>query len=76
MDETKSVLKSKINWTVMALVLFSAVSDPMFKAYFDFIPTEWLTRLSFVAGWAIIYFRSNSQPNIPLDWRNPWKASN
>lgn len=76
MGELKGGLKSKINLVGLLLVVMSAMSDPMFGAYFgDFIPQEWVSRLSFIAGWGVIYFRSNGEMNIPVDWRNPWKAS-
>ena len=73
-DETKSVIKSKINLAGLLVVICSAVTDPMFKAWFgDIIPPEWISRITFLAGWGIIYFRSNNQANIPLTWNSPWK---
>lgn len=75
MEESKGGLKSKINLVGVLLVAMSALSDPMFGAYFgQWVPQEWVSRLSFIAGWAIIYFRSNGQANIPVDWKSPWKA--
>lgn len=75
MEEQKGALKSKINLMGLLIIAISAVNDPMFGAYFgQWIPAEWVTRLSFLSGWAILYFRSNGQANIPVDWKNPWKA--
>jgi hypothetical protein len=76
-EETKGILKSKINVSALLLIICSAISDPMFKAYFgDWIPPGILMKVNFLVGWAIIYFRSNAEINIPLDWRNPWKGEN
>lgn len=72
--ETKGIALSKINISAMLLIVCSAISDPMFIAYFgDWIPIGIFTKINFIVGWVIIYFRSNSEVNIPLDWRNPWK---
>ena len=75
-EETKGIARSKINISGLLLVLCSAISDPFFRAYFgDLIPEVWASRLTFIVGWAIIYFRSNNQNNIMLDWHNPWKSA-
>jgi len=72
--QTKGGMRSSINITGILLVLCSAVSDPFFRQVFgDMIPPEWVTRFSFIAGWIIIYFRSNGANNIPLTWNSPWK---
>jgi hypothetical protein len=77
MAEVKGAIKSKINITGMILVILGMVTDPMFRSYFgDLIPTEWFGRITFIAGWLVIYFRSNGQANIPVDWKNPWKSEN
>lgn len=74
-EETKGIATSKINISGLLLVICSAVGDPMFRAYFgDLIPAEWVTRLTFVVGWVIIWLRSNGTPNISLDWKNPFKT--
>ena len=74
--EEKGILKSKINISGFLLVICSAISDPMFRAYFgDLIPAEWATRMTFIVGWVIIWLRSNGTPNIPLNWKEPLKGS-
>lgn len=74
-EEVKGAIKSKINLTGIILVILGAVTDPMFRSYFgDLIPPDWFGRITFLAGWAVIYFRSNGQANVSVDWKNPWKG--
>lgn len=75
-EETKGGVKSKINLVGILMVVLGAITDPTFRQYFgDLIPVEWFGRITFLAGWAVIYFRSNGQANIPVDWKNPWSSS-
>lgn len=76
MAEEKGIGRSKINWLGIVVVVLGMITDPMFMAYFgDLIPQAYVSKMMFVAGWAVIYFRSNGQANIDLNWKNPWKAT-
>jgi hypothetical protein len=72
--ESKSAVKSKLNWTGFALVIFGAITDPAFRSLFgSLLQEEWLSRVMFVAGWLVIGFRTlGTCGPVTLNWRSPW----
>ena len=74
--ESKSIVKSKMNWTGLVMVLLGAVTDPSFRTLFgDLIPEQWLSRILFISGWAVIGLRTfgTTQP-VSRNWKLPWDA--
>ena len=72
----KTVTTSKLNWTGLAMVLLGALTDPAFHALFgSLIPEQWLSRILFVSGWAVIGLRTfgTSQP-VSRNWKMPWES--
>ena len=72
--EAKPAVKSKLNWTGVAMVVLGAITDPMFMAQVgDLIPQEWLSRIIFLAGWAVIGLRTlGTGKPVTLNWKSPW----
>lgn len=72
--KTKKVTKSKLNITGLVMVALGAVTDPAFVHMFgQFIPEEWIGRILFLSGWAVIGFRTfGTDTKIELNWRKPW----
>lgn len=70
----KSPVASKLNWTGLGLVVLGMLTDPMFRSLFgEFIPEQWLSRIVFLSGFAVIGFRTlGTSGPVSLDWRNPW----
>lgn len=74
--EGKAIVKSKLNVTGLVMVILAAITDPMFQTMFGtLIPQEWLSRILFIAGWAVIGLRTfgTSQP-ITRNWKMPFSS--
>lgn len=73
--ETKSIVKSKLNFTGLVLVFLGMITDPTFKTFFgDLIPPDLLGKIIFVSGWLVIALRTLAKnPKINLNWRNPFE---
>ena len=72
--ESKSIVKSKMNWTGILMVILGAITDPTFQTVFaSMIPAEWLSRILFLSGWAVIGLRTfGTSAPITLNWKAPW----
>jgi hypothetical protein len=75
--ESKSAVKSKLNWTGFVLVILGAITDPVFRSLFgSLLQEEWLSRVMFAAGWLVIGLRTlGTAGPVTLDWRRPWSGS-
>ena len=74
--EKKGALRSRINWTAIIMILCSAVSDPMAYAYLgDWLPAQFFSRATFIAGWILLYFRNTGEPLPITNWKEPFKGA-
>lgn len=72
MIESKGALKSKINWLGILILLTTALQDPVFADLFgSLFPAGMIDRLGYLLGLAVMYFRSNGDLNVPVDWKRP-----
>ncbi len=63
----KTVTTSKLNCTGLVMVLLGAITDPAFHILFgDLIPEQWLSRILFVSGWAVIVLRTFGMVTQPV----------
>ena len=72
----KTIASSKLNWTGLIMVMLGAVTDPTFSVLFGhLIPAEWMSRILFLSGWAVIGLRTfgTSQP-VSRNWKMPWEG--
>jgi len=70
--ETKGALTSKINWLGILILLTTALQDPVFTSLFgSLIPAGVIDRLGYILGLLVLYFRSNGDVNVPVDWKRP-----
>lgn len=76
MIESKGVLTSKINWLGILILLTTALQDPTFSGLFgSLIPPDIIDRMGYLLGLLVMYFRSNGEINVPVDWAKPLKRS-
>ena len=74
MIESKGALTSRINWLGILILLTTALQDPMFVGLFgSIIPPGIIDRLGYLLGLLVLYFRSNGELNVPVDWKQPLK---
>jgi len=74
MTESKGALTSRINWLGILILLTTALQDPMFVGLFgSIIPPGIIDRLGYLLGLLVLYFRSNGELNVPVDWKQPLK---
>ena len=70
--EAKGALISKINWLGILVLLTTALQDPVFLGLFGgLIPAGVIDRLGYLLGLLVLYFRSNGEVNVPVDWKRP-----
>ena len=56
------------------ILLTTALQDPMFAGLFgSIIPPGIIDRLGYLLGLLVMYFRSNGELNVPVDWKQPLK---
>lgn len=74
MTEAKGALTSKINWLGILILVVTALQDPVFTDLFGgLLPAGVIDRLGYLLGMLVMYFRSNGEPNVPVDWARPLK---
>lgn len=72
MIESKGALTSKINWLGILILLTTALQDPVFADLFgSLFPAGMIDRLGYALGILVLYFRSNGEVNLPVDWKRP-----
>src|SRR5574343_1046940 len=76
MIESKGALTSKINWLGILILLTTALQDPVFADLFgSLFPAGMIDRLGYALGILVLYFRSNGEVNLPVDWKQPLKKA-
>lgn len=74
MIESKGALTSKINWLGILILITTALQDPVFAGLFgSLIPPGIIDRMGYILGLLVMYFRSNGEVNLPIDWAQPLK---
>lgn len=76
MIESKGALTSKINWLGILILVVTVLQDPVFADLFgSLFPAGMIDRLGYALGILVLYFRSNGEVNLPVDWKQPLKKA-